>query len=285
MGEVASNILHNVGNVLNSINVSVGLLSQYLQEMPIADVGRVAHLLEDHQDDVGEFLTCHPKGKRIPSFLTQLGGHLALHFDSAKNELETLMPQLERVNEILATQKVFAAANAVLEPVVLASLIEQALLINQPGLEKYHIAVKLKLSDVPKIVVDRYQVFQILINLIRNAKEAMQVQGGAPHRLTVELTRPADHHEVVRIQVSDTGIGISPEHLTRIFAPKFTSSNQRQGLGLHGSALAAKNMGGALRAWSAGEGHGATFTLDLPMRTFEDSPSPTESLPTLPHTE
>ena len=267
MGEVASHILHNVGNVLNSINVSVGLLSQYLHEMPIDDVSRVAHLFEEHKEDVGEFLTSHPKGKRIPLFLTQIGTHLGQHFTAANKELERVVAQLDHVNQIIATQKTVANAAEVVEPVILGELIEQALLMNQPGFETDHIAIKREIFNIPQVMIDRHQVLQILTNLIGNAKDAMQAQGGDSHRLTVQMVKHPDREGLVRIQVSNTGIGICPEHLTRIFAQEFGVKNQ--GLGLHASALAAKKMGGSLTAWSAGEGRGATFTLDLPMKTLE----------------
>ncbi|HBP88640.1 MAG TPA: hypothetical protein DD706_13180 [Nitrospiraceae bacterium] len=267
MGEVASHILHNVGNVLNSINVSAGLVSQYLHEMPIDDISRIAHLLEDHKDDVSAFLTSHPKGKRIPLFLNQVEVLLRQHFTDANKELEGLVSQLDHVNQIMATQKTLANATQVVEPVILGELIEQALLMNQPGFETAGIAITREILDVPQVLIDRHQVLQILFNLIRNAKDAMQAQGVGSHRLTLLMVNHPDREGFVRIQVGDTGIGICPEHQTRIFAQTFGTN--KKGKGLHGCALAAKKLGGSLTAWSAGTGHGATFSLDLPMKTPE----------------
>ena len=67
------------------------------------------------------------------------------------------------------------------------------------------------------------------------------------------------------ISVADNGIGIPAENLTRIFAHGFTTRKHGHGFGLHSSALAASEMGGALRVQSDGHGCGATFTIELPL--------------------
>jgi signal transduction histidine kinase len=65
--------------------------------------------------------------------------------------------------------------------------------------------------------------------------------------------------------VSDNGVGIASENLTRIFNHGFTTRKDGHGFGLHSGALAAREMGGALWAQSDGPGKGATFTLELPL--------------------
>jgi signal transduction histidine kinase len=111
---------------------------------------------------------------------------------------------------------------------------------------------------------------QILVNLISNAKYAMLELPQRPHRLTLQIGMPADREGFVRLQVQDTGVGINPEHLSRIFAQGFTTKKDGHGLGLHSAALAARMMGGSLRVHSDGERQGATFTLDLPLKPVED---------------
>jgi signal transduction histidine kinase len=70
----------------------------------------------------------------------------------------------------------------------------------------------------------------------------------------------------VKIWVSDNGIGILPENLTRIFNHGFTTRRNGHGFGLHSGALAAKELGGVLLAYSEGPGTGATFCLELPVQ-------------------
>ncbi len=104
---------------------------------------------------------------------------------------------------------------------------------------------------------------QILVNLIRNAKYAVAHSSSPIKRVIVSILSPAD--KWVQIQIQDNGVGIAPENLNRIFAHGFTTKQVGHGFGRHSSALAAKEMGGALHAHSDGLGHGTLFTLELPV--------------------
>jgi signal transduction histidine kinase len=112
-------------------------------------------------------------------------------------------------------------------------------------------------------------VLQILVNLISNAIYAMRALPGRQHCLTLRVGLAEAMEGWMCLQVQDTGVGIKSEHLTRIFAQGFTTKKDGHGFGLHSSALAAKLLGGALRAHSPGEGQGATFTLEVPVKPVE----------------
>ena len=92
MVEVASSVLHNVGNVLNSVNVSATLLSCQLKESKTGYVARIAALMREHAADLGEFITRDPQGKRLPDFLNQLADHLI-------SEQTTMLLEMEQVPE------------------------------------------------------------------------------------------------------------------------------------------------------------------------------------------
>jgi signal transduction histidine kinase len=119
---------------------------------------------------------------------------------------------------------------------------------------------------VPLITVDKHKVLQILVNVVRNAKYACDESSNDEKRVTVCVRVDADE---IAIAVSDTGVGIPPENLNRIFSHGFTTRKEGHGFGLHSCALAAKELGGSLRAESAGPGKGATFTLRLPFTPSE----------------
>ena len=122
--------------------------------------------------------------------------------------------------------------------------------------------VERRFSPAPLARVDKHKVLQILINLLRNAKYALDDANRPDKRITISI-EPAG--EQVRIAVADNGIGIAPENLARIFGHGFTTRQDGHGFGLHSGANAATEMGASLSVQSAGLGHGATFTLDLPV--------------------
>jgi len=269
MAEVASDVLHNIGNALNSLNVSAGLIAHHVRDMPIQDVNRTSALLESHRDDLGTFITQDTKGKRIPGFLTQLGTHLQdLHTQTCQ-DLDTLISQINNVKDIIAAQQNLARTSSIHEPILLKDLVETALKIDTPGFDKYHIAITRAYVDLPQVLTDKQQVLQIVANLIRNAKDAIVQQGPGPHSLTIRIKPHSQEATRICIQVSDTGVGIPPENLHRIFAQSFSKRDNPQGAGLHSNALAAKNLGGTLTAFSEGAGQGATFTLELPAKFLE----------------
>ena len=115
---------------------------------------------------------------------------------------------------------------------------------------------------MPAVLADKHKVLQILVNLLRNAKHALEEGGGGDKRLKLRVGINGERR--VKISVSDNGVGIAPEHLSRIFEHGFTTRKEGHGFGLHSGALAAREMGGSLGAHSAGPGQGATFTLEFP---------------------
>jgi signal transduction histidine kinase len=170
---------------------------------------------------------------------------------------------------VIMSQQDIARAGNIREPASSEDLMEQALLMALPEPEKYHIQIVREYSPVPTIMTDRHQVLQVLVNLITNAKNAMVEHTDSARRLTLRIGVFSDRHSFARFEVVDTGGGIKPENLSRLFTQGFTTRKAGHGLGLHSAAIVAKNLGGGLHAQSAGEGQGATFTLDLPMVQLE----------------
>lgn len=265
MADVASSVLHNVGNVLNSINVSTDTLLKTLKKPMVGDVCRIASMFHDHQDNLQEFLTADPKGKQIPSYLGLVAESLSGSHQTIQSELDSLVKKVDHIKQVIMSQQDIARASNIREPVSAEDVMEQAVTLALPEPEKYDVQVVREYSSVPTIMTDRHQVLQVLVNLITNAKNAMVEHSGGARRLTLRAGVFPDRNPVVRFEVSDTGGGIKPEHLPKLFAQGFTTRKAGHGLGLHSAAIVAKNLGGALQAKSAGEGQGATFTLDLPL--------------------
>ena len=269
MAEIANNVLHNVGNVLNSVNVSAGLVNSAMRDSKAGGLIKAVQLMDEHAADLGNFLTCDEKGKRLPGYLNKLAVALAAERQSVVEELGSLTKSVDHIKDIVAIQQSYSGAANVIETVQVGELLEEALRMHAGALARHQVTVIKEFAEIPPIPLDRSHLLQIMVNLIANAKQAMDDVADRPRRMTLRVDAGDDGRRL-RIRVEDGGVGIAPENLTRLFVHGFTTRKGGHGFGLHSCALAAKGMGGTLAAQSDGPGKGATFTLELPIQAVED---------------
>ena len=262
MAEVATNVLHNVGNILNSINISASLVAERIKQSKAAGVSRLAVMLREQGPRLGEFLTSDARGKRIPEYLSALGEQVAEDQRMTLQELASLRDNLEHIKDTVAMQQSYAKLCGVTETVEVPDLVEDSLRLNAGALTRHGVTLVREFAGVPAITVDKHKVLQILVNLIRNAKYACDESGKTDKRIVLRIESAACG---VRISVIDNGVGIAPENMERLFSHGFTTRKSGHGFGLHSGALAAHDLGGTLRAESDGPGLGAAFVLDLPL--------------------
>jgi PAS domain S-box-containing protein len=266
MAEIAGNVLHNVGNVLNSLNISASLLLGHVRGSKVDAFARVVALLRDNADRVATFLTEDERGQHVLDFLTQVSSHMVSNQHSSLGELQSLARHIEHIKDIIATQQTYAKRCGIREPVDVVALVEDSLGVNQGAFARHGVELKREFAKVPQITIEKHKVLQILVNLERNAKEACEACERADKQVTVRI-RVCERG--VQIQVIDNGVGISPETMQSLFTQGFTTKKEGHGFGLHGSALAAQELGGTLEARSEGIGCGAAFTLTLPLGSAE----------------
>jgi len=264
--------LHNVGNVLNSINISASIVSEHLNEFKIANIARAADLMRDHADDLGNFMVNDPKGRQLPDYLSQLASHLSAEQSLLVKEISFVKMKIGHVKEIVAAQQNYGKVMGLEERVKIEDLIQDVFRINASELAQNEVRVRHVFAPgLPEILVDKHKLLQILLNLLSNAKHAVVDSGRKDKQVTVQVTNGGNQ---VRIAMTDNGVGISPVNLRKIFNHGFTTRKTGgHGFGLHSGALAAKEMGGALRAQSEGPGQGATFTLEIPLKMANSTPS------------
>lgn len=263
MAEVATGVLHNVGNVLNSVNVSATIVSDQLHKSRIVQLGQLAKLLDDHKHELSAFLTSDPRGTRVISYMGELSRHLELEREQMSKEVVALAQHINHIKEIVAMQQTYARSFGVYEKVSLPELIEDAIGIARPGLERHGITVTVESDELPPITTDRHKVLQILLNLLGNAKDALKETPKHDRQIKISTNR-LDNDRVV-IRVKDNGIGIPAPNLVRIFSHGFTTKADGHGFGLHSGAVAAQQLGGSLTVESGGTGAGAAFTLEFPI--------------------
>jgi len=259
--EVATSVLHNVGNVLNSVNVSADLATTRVKNSRLSDLQRVVSLLQANESNLAAFFGDDDRGKRLPGYLEKLARQVSVDQQQVLAELADLKKGIDHIKDIVAMQQNYARLGGVADVISVASLVEDSLRLNEGAMMRHGIVLRREFEDVPTIVVDKHRVLQILVNLIRNAKHACEAANGDEKVVTVRISASTVG---VRIAVQDNGVGIAPENLTRIFNHGFTTKKDGHGFGLHSGALTAREIGGDLRAESMGLGRGAVFTLDLP---------------------
>ncbi|AKJ07550.1 putative ATPase [Archangium gephyra] len=259
--EVASSVLHDVGNALTSLVVDSDALRRTVAASRMGRVEQVVHLLAEHRDDLAGFLTKDPRGHQLFTYLSGLAGELAQERVSLQQGMEDLSKNVDRVRTIIQMQQAYAKSTLLVEECDLAEVLEEALRLQAGVLQQWSVQVTKELAPLPRMKVDRHRLLQILLNLLSNGRQAMEPVVPGQRQLRIRLYAEG---EWVLFQVVDNGRGIAPEVHGRLFTQGFTTRKEGHGIGLHSSALAAQLMGGKLTLESAGLGLGATATFRLP---------------------
>jgi len=262
MAEVATGVLHNVGNVLNSVNVSASVIDEQLANSCLRDLRDVAALLQAHAVDTADFIAHDPHGQQLADLVIQLAEHLDAEHRNWRREVQSVASNIEHIKEIVAMQQSYARVAGVIERLAPRDLFEDAVHMNERALARHNVVLERDYRTVPLVEVDKHKVLQILVNLVRNAKYAVEELPPANRCIRLQLVALASGR--VQFIVADNGVGIPPENLNRIFSLGFTTRRDGHGFGLHTGALAARELGGSLTVRSDGPGRGATFTLELP---------------------
>lgn len=266
LADVASTVLHNVGNVLTSVTVAANMVESVVDQSSVTLVNRMAELMNAHQEDLGTYLTEDPKGKRIPTSLEKLGAHLIEEQRTILNEMKGLVRNIRHMKQIIASQQTMAKSTVRVESIALVDVLSHAMEMSfQPEDTKW-MTIYRNYEEVPPVSIDQHRLLQILVNLLRNAKQAMQQQGQEHHELHLCVNCHNNEKTSVVMTIQDSGIGIAPEHLSKMFTRGFTTKQEGNGIGLHSSIVAIQDMGGSMLVHSDGVGKGAVFTLTFPVQ-------------------
>lgn len=268
MAEVAAGVLHNVGNVMNSVNVGAHIVRDAVKSLRVEKIGSVCDRLEANAGRLGEFLESDPQGRKVPEYLNKLGKALVEDKQSIGEELDRLLDHLDHMKRVIAAQQSYAKTNGISEVCTISEIVETALSIAEAALRNSAVEVEVDCDGLALALLDRHQILQILINLISNAKHAVQENEPANRKLRIGA---GEKDGEFWIEVADNGVGISAENLPKVFHHGFTTKKTGHGFGLHNCANAAQEMGGSLEAFSDGPGAGAKFVLKIPVRSVENA--------------
>jgi C4-dicarboxylate-specific signal transduction histidine kinase len=278
MAEIAAGVLHNIGNLLNSVNVSVTVLGERLRESEVKDLQRALEIMQQHRSDLALFITHNDQGKHLPGFLLASGQALESERTELIETVHSLAQHIEHIKAIISTQQSYAGMSGLVQTVRIEELIEDSLQMASGSLQRHAIDVVKEIGDLPQMTLDKHRMLLILVNLITNAKDAV-ANNSKNKEIRIRACRA--ERQTVRIEVSDNGEGIAKENLAKIFSHGFTTKTHGHGFGLHSVAIAAKEMSGSIGAASDGLGRGATFTLMLPQSHAVNCDSAFASAPSL----
>jgi signal transduction histidine kinase len=261
--DVATAVLHNVGNVLNSVNVSAAVVNGIIGSLRTEPLSKVAAMITDNHGDLARFFRDDQRGQKLPAYFQQVQAALERDKTAAASELQSLMRNIDHIKVIVSSQSSHVKPGGAIETFEIRDLLDDALKFSAASDAPAAIEYLRRFDAVPTVRLDRHKVLQIVMNLLKNACDAVRDKPDGERRIVVSLRGIADAR--LEIAIADTGCGIAADDAGRIFNLGFTTKPHGNGLGLHYSACAARELEGSLTAHSPGIGQGAMFVLVLPL--------------------
>lgn len=262
MAEIASEVLHNVGNAVNTANCCAEVIAERLSNSRLSGLEKATSLLSEQASNAAQFFSEDPRGPKLISYLMTLSGALRKEQDENLNELQRLQETIRHIREAIASQQSHARKSDFRQQVDLRALLNETLLVNEALQKQCGITVTINMPELPLLELNRSRVAQVLVNLVKNALLSMQSVPGRSHELTLNVAVPET--DTLQIEVRDTGTGFTPEIHERLFGQGFTTRKEGSGLGLHYCVNVIREMGGDITAHSEGPGTGATFRVTIP---------------------
>ncbi len=261
MAEVATNVIHNVGNVLNSINTTTYMNTKSLNELQLPVIAKVVRLLEENKDTIPEFITTDKIGKMIPNIISEFYEYLKEQKSELLQNSEDIKENIEHIQNIINMQQSYATNVLINELESPQEIMTTAIRMNANSFDRHNIKLIKNFEKISDIKTDKHKILQILINLITNAKGAFKEQPEEGREIICSIRKV---EEFIEFEIKDNAIGISKENLNKIFTHGFTTKDDGHGFGLHNSANNAKQLGGDINLISDGLGKGAIFILKIP---------------------
>jgi PAS domain S-box-containing protein len=269
MAQVANSVLHNVGNVLNSINVSISIVKERLNGSEMFNLKEAAQLFDNKPEQLINFLKNDPKGAYFPQFMKMMAETWDIECTKISKELELLTNKVDHIKHIIQMQQSLEINSSMYEDISIQDIIHDALVMSNLQLKQPGLTIDISSTQVSRVFIDKVKLLQILVNLIQNARDSVLESAIKDKRIAIKSF--IGRKDRLIIEVIDNGIGIDSENLSRIFSFGFTTKQKGHGFGLNSSATSAQEMGGTLTALSEGKGHGATFLLEVPYQRSNEN--------------
>jgi len=262
MADIAAGVLHNVGNIFNSMSVATQAMKRDLSQSKLSRLRDTAKLLNENKTNLAEFLTTDEKGQHLPEYIEMLSGILDKEMEKITLNLNTLLDNGLLVREVIHNQLSFARLSTFEEESDIRQLVDKVLILQKPPMDKMHIVIEKNYGDIPHVQIQKNKFVHVITNLLKNAREAMEGTPDSKRKILVRIHRNSD--ETVVVSVSDSGPGLSMESRQKIFTLGYSTKKDGHGIGLHVSSNYMQEMGGAISVSNDDTCSGTKFTLTLP---------------------
>lgn len=263
MADIATDILHNMGNVLNSVKASGNMISSILHNSSIKDLRAATTLLQNNMDNIDDFIQNDQRGKKLLEYFIMLTDSLEKESREMLVYSERLSQKTEAITDIVNSQQNYAINNSGNERLNVTDVINEALIMQEGSVKD--IIVNNNIEDDYFILGQRIKLSHSIIHIIKNAYEAMKQS--KEKKFTISIKK--EFGDKITISFADTGCGIEKENLTKIFAHGFTTKEGFKGFGLHSCANYMTEMGAKIDVKSDGLNKGARVLLTFNEATEE----------------
>ena len=265
--EIVDTVLHNIGNAINSVTVGIDTVHDMLADDLLSNrLTALANTLKQHEDNLSDYIENDPQGQKVLPFLLTLAHDFSAADAALRETIERIRNRAHHIVDIIRTQNAYHGTSGALKDINLAAAISDAIQIMQDSINKRQVHIKVDCENAPEeIRIQESQFHQVLVNLIKNAIEAIDelTEFGEPHEAPRIQIRAYINGDFLCLDVTDNGIGIAPEDLNKIFSAGFTTKEGGSGLGLHSSANFVISSGGKIQPLSKGKGKGSTIRILL----------------------
>ncbi len=263
MAEIATGILHNVGNVLNSVKVSSQILKERIEKSKISGLKNALGLIKEHTTDLAGYITSDEKGKLLPEYLIKVGETLENEQDTYLNELSNLHTGVDHIEEIVRVQQDYAGGSGIVESASLSKMMDDVLKMNQDIFNKHQIKVVKHFKEIVPISAEKGKLMQVFVSVIKNAWESLLIKDDRDKVITINISEDKENKCQI-VDIIDNGVGVAKENLNKIFSYGFTTKKDGKGYGLHTSAIIMAKLNGKVSVHSNNDKKGAKFTVAIP---------------------
>lgn len=268
MAQIASDTLHNIGNILNSLQTSIDLLKKSLRFDLAEQFSKTCDLLKDHQQNLSQFLAADPKGIKLLDYMFILEKEFREAFEEINRVVGRLDEKSSSISKVVLSQQRFVSDASIVEPIEVTSVIEEALLLTPELKNQTIIKIDRHYEPIPLVVLSRVKLLHCFVNLFSNAAHALINHSNDAKHLILSVNLKDKY---IQIQVSDNGYGIAPSNRKKIFGQGFSTKPEGSGFGLHSCALYLQQMNIQIQVDSPGVGKGTTFTLLIPDQAYQQT--------------